>query len=593
MTKKMMFSNLYIIKKLFIVSPGFVFAYFLKALFSQLPSYVCNVLFLKIVLNALEQGDALSKIPYALLLLACFLILVDFYQAYFSEYLQPMADLKFERYFFTQLFQKSQKISMLYFDNPEYYNKLIFSSGSIVQSAKNSLVLLCDAVACVVNIILVLMSYKIINFGMLAIMMASVLITMIIKIFVVKLTYNKDKSMVETNRKISYFSGIFFQSSAIKERKCSDIDKLLEEKYDKSVSESIKKQKIYGKKLVALQILQNYFSEFALMQFGLIVFLLVMLLVQKTIQLSDFVPIYNGAFVIGNSLKSLFGNCISRLIDNSKRIQDYRSFMSLENEDSNFGFLEAPKEPKEIMLRNVSFSYPNCNFKVLDDVNILLTPKKKIALVGCNGAGKSTLASLLMGLYFPDSGEILLDGTPFNAYNIDLYRRSFNSIFQNESLFNVKVGENISLDTDFDEELVNLSLNKAGLSSDNLCVYPDTYIGKEYFENGVILSGGETQKILLARCYYRNCPYIVLDEPSAALDAKAEYEFNKRVLEIVKDKTVLFITHRLTTTVFSDYIYVLDQGKIVQQGTFSQLKDEEGLFKKMWKVQSEKYNVND
>ena len=215
MTKKMMFSNLYIIKKLFIVSPGFVFAYFLKALFSQLPSYVCNVLFLKIVLNALEQGDALSKIPYALLLLACFLILVDFYQAYFSEYLQPMADLKYERYVFTQLFQKSQKISMLYFDNPEYYNKLIFSSGSIVQSAKNSLVLLCDAVACVVNIILVLMSYKIINFGMLAIMMASVLITMIIKIFVVKLTYNKDKSMVETNRKISYFSGIFFQSSAM------------------------------------------------------------------------------------------------------------------------------------------------------------------------------------------------------------------------------------------------------------------------------------------------------------------------------------------------------------------------------------------
>ena len=88
-------------------------------------------------------------------------------------------------------------------------------------------------------------------------------------------------------------------------------------------------------------------------------------------------------------------------------------------------------------------------------------------------------------------------------------------------------------------------------------------------------------------------PVYCSDEPSAALDAKAEYEFNKRVLEIVKDKTVLFITHRLTTTVFSDYIYVLDQGKIVQQGTFSQLKYEEGLFKKMWKVQSEKYNVND
>lgn len=244
----------------------------------------------------------------------------------------------------------------------------------------------------------------------------------------------------------------------------------------------------------------------------------------------------------------------------------------------------------EIELRNVSFRYPGSETWALRGVSARLCAGDKVAIVGPNGSGKTTLIKLLCRLYDPDEGEILLNGIDIRKYDYEEYLRLFSVVFQDFRLLAFPLGENVAASQDVDAQRARECLARAGLGG-RLAAMPDGLETPLYKEaGGVEVSGGEAQKIALARAVYRHAPFIVLDEPTAALDPVAEFEVYSRFDEIVGERTAVYISHRLASCRFCRAIWVFDGGRLVQQGAHEALLgEEEGLYAWLWRAQAQYY----
>jgi ATP-binding cassette subfamily B protein len=277
------------------------------------------------------------------------------------------------------------------------------------------------------------------------------------------------------------------------------------------------------------------------------------------------------------------------------------AFMSLKPTIISTGERPMPQKPSEIELKNVSFAYSESDGKILRNINMRLNALEKTAIVGYNGAGKTTLIKLLMRLYDPTEGEILLDGVNIKEYPLDAYRAKIGTIFQDFKIFAATVKENVLLDvpeTDAEEKAkedtaVMDSIEKSGFQK-RLAELPaglETELTTEFDDKGVNLSGGESQKLAVSRAFYKDANLIILDEPSSALDPIAEYSLNRSMLETAEHKTVIFISHRLSTTRIADKIYMLENGSVIESGTHSELLAAEGKYSQMWLVQAGQYQT--
>ena len=247
----------------------------------------------------------------------------------------------------------------------------------------------------------------------------------------------------------------------------------------------------------------------------------------------------------------------------------------------------------EIEFRDVSFRYPSANTYALRHVNIKFNIGKKLAIVGQNGSGKTTFIKLLCRLYDPTEGEILLNGINIKKYNYEDYMDVFSVVFQDFQLFAFTLGQNVASGKDYDKKRAEECLKQAGFG-ERFAAMPnglETYLYQDFDESGVGISGGEAQKIAIARALYKDAPFIILDEPTAALDPIAEYEIYSKFNEMVGDKTAVYISHRLSSCRFCDDIIVFDQGSIVQQGSHDKLiADEAGKYHELWTAQAQYYN---
>ena len=241
-----------------------------------------------------------------------------------------------------------------------------------------------------------------------------------------------------------------------------------------------------------------------------------------------------------------------------------------------------------VLLSPFSFTYPGNDKPTLEDINLTIKPHEKIALVGYNGAGKTTLTNLILRLYDPTEGRIIIDGEDIKECTVDSHRDRFAAVFQDFQLFSCNVGENVALDKSYDKERVKDALGHSGFGK-KLKNGTETELLREFDDEGVMLSGGESQKVAIARAFYKNCPYVILDEPSANLDPVAEYNLNRAMSEASDNKTVIFISHRLSTTVHADRIYVMENGRIIENGSHSELMKLGGTYAYMFNLQAEKY----
>ena len=251
------------------------------------------------------------------------------------------------------------------------------------------------------------------------------------------------------------------------------------------------------------------------------------------------------------------------------------------------------KEAVGIELEHVSFTYPGSRVPTLKDLNLTIRPGEKIALEGLNGAGKSTLVKLLCGLYRPTSGTIRVGGRPLSSFGREEYFSMIAAVFQDVKLLPLTIAQNVASDNgeDIDRQRVRQCLSLAGLWEmvDGLPQKEDTPLGRGVLDDGIDLSGGERQKVWMARAFYKEASILILDEPTAALDPIAENEIYTGFHEIIGNKTALFISHRLSACRFSKEILVFENGNVVQRGSHEELAEQEGLYRRMWQAQAQYY----
>ena len=261
----------------------------------------------------------------------------------------------------------------------------------------------------------------------------------------------------------------------------------------------------------------------------------------------------------------------------------YQGSLTVEKRDDNEYYVE---------FKDVSFKYPGSDTYALRHVNMKFKVGEKLAVVGMNGSGKTTFIKLMCRLYDPTEGEILLNGVNIKKYDYDEYLAMFSVVFQDFKLFSFTLGENVASGSDYDDDEVVSALNQSGFG-ERLTTMPNgikTSLYKDFDKNGVEVSGGEAQKIALARALYKNAPFIILDEPTAALDPMAEYEIYSKFNEIVGDKAAIYISHRLSSCRFCDKIAVFDNGQIVQRGSHDELvADKSGKYYELWHAQAQYY----
>ena len=315
--------------------------------------------------------------------------------------------------------------------------------------------------------------------------------------------------------------------------------------------------------------------------------------VRGEVDASSFV-LYFSAITSMSGLMGGITGTVRRVKEGAMHISDLRECFELEGKLNRGEGIPLPTSPFSIEFKNVSFKYPEGEKKVLDNISFKIEPGEKIALVGLNGAGKTTLTMMMCGLFLPDEGEVLIDGHRLDEYNRDEMYSLFGFVPQNYNLLPVSIARNIACamtDDEIDREKLDYCIELAGLSEKTSALPKgaETPLNRKINPDGVELSGGETQRLLLARLIYKNPLCIILDEPTAALDPIAEDRMYRRYNEIAEHSTSIFISHRLASTRFCDRIFLLDGANFAEVGTHDELMAAGGKYKELFDIQSKYY----
>lgn len=337
-------------------------------------------------------------------------------------------------------------------------------------------------------------------------------------------------------------------------------------------------------------------SGITLIQTAVIFGWLIYAMLVNGLSIGDFI-LYSGSAIAFSGNIHSFLQSLGDMKEHSSRVDDFRSFMDIQDPESGKKTTPVPKTDKYVFkFENVSFKYKGQEQYALKDLNLTLEPGQRLAVVGLNGAGKTTFIKLLLRLYDVTEGRILCNGIDIREFDRTEYYKLFAPAFQEVELFAFKLSENISMRTEneTDKNLAERYLRSAGLSEklDGLPNGIDTEILKVLYDDGVDLSGGEKQKLALARALYKNAPIVILDEPTAALDALAEYRLYQSFDGMIGDRTAVYISHRLSSTRFCDNIAMFAGGKMVEYGTHEELLEKNGAYAEMFRVQAQ-YYVNE
>lgn len=408
--------------------------------------------------------------------------------------------------------------------------------------------------------------------------------------------YNKT---MPYNKEIDYVNRMFFLKQNAKDIKITNIGGVLLEKLTSSSGGLGRVYSVYGTKKMMLCSGDNLIKKI-LGDFATLFYLAYMVLVKCAYSFDVMTALWNAYGTIKGNMNN-FVNSIKELHNNSIYIEKFICFMEMENHIvsenpivSDGSLQDNADMPITIEFVDVSFSYDKKHF-ILEGFNLKINAHEKVAIVGNNGAGKSTMVRLLMRLYDPDNGKILVNGIDIRNYDLEYYRKNICGILvQNFQMFALSLYENVKMDiVDGKEDVINIDkvFDMVGLG-DVVGSLPDkgnSDYSREFNSNGVVLSGGQKQKLAFARVLLGDKKLVILDEPSSALDPKAESDFNELVFNMLPKRTVVIISHRLSTTRMADRIILLQNGRVLEDGSHKELIRNNGIYAKMFEMQSGRY----
>lgn len=585
-------NNIYALKILFGPTPLYGFSIIVEAIRHNLVNFLEQTICVFMVLEAIENGKPYTVVVKVIVLF----LLLDFLAAAVSNLYEQKIKLKYlpiaQQALKLKLYEKAKDVDLKSYDNPVYYNDycmVVSEADKAVERAEQLLrmffgsatVLICYGTFFltqdITSVLFVLISFA---------------LRTVFSNLSNKLRYELRMKEVPLERKRDYIRRLFYLKDYAKEIR---LNKQITEGFHKQFDEV--QDEIYSlhKKVAIKKFLLDFTAKYLVSDFLLdivyVLYLIVRASIYHLISYSQVVVLYNSAAGLRRGFSTIT-DLGPYTVETSLYVEKIRAFLDSKTEIISKKTRELPAKPALLECRNVSFGY-DANGLIIMNVSLVIHPGEKIALVGYNGAGKTTLIKLLLRLYDPVEGSIYLDGTDIREYDLIEYRNYIGVVFQDFQIYATSIEQNVTMDLakTGDENQVTLAMKKGGFFGklNTLSKGLRTEITNEFDEGGTELSGGEAQKLAVSRTFYRNGGMMLLDEPSAALDPIAEYELNCAMNEMSEQRNVIYISHRLSTIRHADRIYVMNEGRIVEEGNHGMLLDMQGIYSRMWNAQAMKY----
>lgn len=587
--KRIFKNNLLILSRVYRICPGYIFVS-LSVTLTKIVAPLTGVLGVKFLLDALTEHKPFHYLAILVVIYGLSNGAAALVNAWYSNSYSPKAQAVIKGYMNKELMEKASNLDLACLEDPDFYDKYIRAIGEAnsraigVMNTISGLLGNFLSLGTLTAIILTMEPFLILGAGV------GVAICFIVDLYKSRIQYKYDQELTPVNRRISYIQRIFYEPQYAKEIRIFGIVAPSMSRYSRYISESAEMLRKQGIVKFLMSGFEGFLNE------GVFIIAVLLYLSYKVtagaIGIGSFSALINATFQFGNEL----GNFIGRLpqlyqhslyIENLMVVLDHKS-----KADTGGNMVVDPSKPMSVEFNDVSFMYPGQKRNSVVHLNFKIKAGERIALVGYNGAGKSTLLKLLMRLYDPDDGNILIDGTNIRDINPASLQSSFGVVMQDFQHYAFSIAENIIPGCSQEDTPIILgAIEKAGLTG-RIRKMPkgiDTPVTREFDQDGVMLSGGELQKLALARAFATQYGILILDEPSSALDPVAEHQLFERIMSLSAGKTVIFISHKLSTAKNADRIIMMENGSILETGTHEELMSNQGQYASIYNLQAAQF----
>ncbi len=589
-TGKVIRNNLYACRLLWRICPELVIHQALSCMFGYFEWLFYSAFFMRYVINALETEQAFSTIMIFLGVTIAVFASLSFYSNYVEGKVIPVSKEIVYKKLNLLLYEKSANVELACFEDNEFYDRYTLAldkaTENLIDTVKNIWGVIFGVIASIAAFVLM---FEVDPWSVLFILFP-IIGNFVFNRQVAKNEFQRNKETAPHNRKIAYVNRVMYLSDYAKEIRLTNAFALMRRYYAESIRGIWKVTGKYTVKSMIYHWLYVMFT-FSFIFEGLLIYGAYRTIVHQSMSLAQ-LSVITSMMVSTTWILIGFTDNLTTAFKKGLFVDNLRTFMEYEEKiPENYAGEDPGTQINEIEFRNVSFSYKE--EQVIHNLSFRIEGGKTYALVGHNGAGKSTIIKLLLRFYDPTEGVILLNGKDIKTYELAKYRALFATAFQDYQIFSLSVLENVLMHPaeEGDEQLAAEALKLAGVY-DKISTLPKgihTILTKEFAEDGAVLSGGEYQKVVVARAMANPCPVKIYDEPSSALDPIAEYELFKNILRSGKEKTMLFISHRLSSVQNADCVFMLENGTVIESGTHAELLKQKGAYKEMYEKQAINY----
>lgn len=571
-------------------SPGRFIYSFLFTFVQSLLGFFSTEYMLRFVVNGIQEDRSYKSIAlYLIMIMLMNVFVFGVIEQVYNNLIEPRWSRSLNVYINKLIYRKSVEVDIENYENPDFYAKYNKAIGNSAICIEWTLWTVRTSISFIVQ----LSANTVLLLAIDPVLMLFALFPLALSFIRKKrskLRYESEMKSKEADRCKDYTRRSFYLSDYAKEMRLTNIYKVMLRRFRESIAEVVRIARTDGVKIAAYDILLDLGLE-VITILGAESYALFRTLVSGTMLYGDCLVVLNSIGTVSYRIQYINGiiNCFYEI---ALYMEDYRALAEQKPKISPNENGMIPHHG-DIELRNVSFRYDGSNCDTLRHINLKIKKGERIALVGHNGAGKTTLVKLLMRLYDPTSGVISLDDIDIREYKLRDYRRMYGIVFQDYKQLSLSVAENVLGRNlgEGDEERVVEALKKAGVY-DKIASLPKgvhTTMTKEFDEDGVVLSGGQSQKIAIASIYANDSSIVILDEPSSALDPIAEHELYENMMTACAGRTIIFISHRLSSAVSADRVFLLDGGEIKEFGTHRELMEMDGIYAAMFRAQAQNY----
>lgn len=584
-------SMLYTMKIIWNADKGCVLFSFYKNCTEEVFASFFVVYFTQMIYTFIEKRidyGKLFRIVVFFCLLHCVIHFASAGHAYYIRLKRPAV----YRYIFNKVINKATTIELSRYEQPDFYDKFSRVFDECLTKAMDGLANLTMSFGALLSAVCALFLIARVDPLLLLFIAPPVIGSLYFGGKENKEYYSLRNDETKQKRVMEYAKRVFYEKKYASEIRLYGIRNVLFKKHRDNYEERYRIHVEHRRKIAFYQFME-YVVFIGLTFFSSYIYVSYVIKVNQSTKLAAYIAILTAVGFISYQIKT----CVTSLIEagtNCIYMNNLREFLNYESLQKIPGARKVEDSLGDIVFEHVDFTYTGAKAPVINDLSLTIRKGERIALVGENGAGKTTLIKLLMGLYPVTQGKITVGGSDVNRYDPQEYHKHFGTVFQDLQIFGLPLSENVLMRQPKSEEerqLVIDSLIKAqfGDTLDKLTKGIDTMITKEFDEEGYVCSGGQAQKIAIARVFAKNPDVVILDEPSSALDPIAEYNMYNNMLQVSEGKTVFFISHRLSSARIADKIYFLENGQIKECGTHDELIAKNGSYAKMFELQARNY----